>query len=229
MLDLELLHFAAEITINSESGFVPVEDMMQILQAAEGDGSCTDQAHCPWLHGRKNRFVSKLLQHLPVMYLDFHEVCGGNLQKSQCFTSRPTGGPEMLHQIVSLVAMVDTAATNTQSKIESLPVQQYLQSMETERDRRVFKGIVAQITSDSFVRSAFNWRKGSIAAIKADLGMVDFYIADLNRLLTSVDYCATVSVSKRKAMRVKVRLALAQSGFLERKRGGRPSLLHAYS
>ena len=108
-------------------------------------------------------------------------------------------------------------------------MQQYLQSMDTERDRRVFKGIVAQITSDTFVRSAFNWRKGSIAAIRADLEMVDFYIADLNRLLTSVDYCAIVSASKRKAVRMKVRLALAQSGYLERKRGGRPSLLHAYS
>ena len=116
MRDLELLHFVAKVTINIESGFVPVDDMVQILQAAEGDGS--GETRCPWLYGRRNCFVSKLLQHLPVMYLDFHEVSGRDMEKSQCFTTRPSGGPEILHQIVSLVAMVNKAATNVQTKLE---------------------------------------------------------------------------------------------------------------
>ena len=102
--------------------------------------------------------------------------------------------------------------------------------METERDRRVFKGIVVELAGSTFCRQQFNWNLGSIAKIQEDMGMIDCFLADLTNLLTSIEYCAEVSPAKRRSMRRRARLKIALAGFMgSGKCTGAPSLIHRFS
>ena len=225
--DLEWLSLAAEVVLSSETGFVSVKDLQAMLQDFEV--TLPGGSTCPWLNSQPRDFIGKLLRYLPVLHLKFNDVTTSGVEQMSMIAARPTGGSQMLCQIASLAAATNHAANHTEQSFRDLPIKKYLQCMDTERDRRVVKGIIAQMTSETFVRSAFNWKRDSISKIKSDLGIVEFYVAELSNLLNSVEYCMTESPAVRKRMRRAARVALAQSGFLEQKRGGRTSKLSEYS
>jgi hypothetical protein len=112
-----------------------------------------------------------------------------------------------------------------------VPVLKYLRFLSTEQDRRVFKGLLAQLTGPEFVLKQYGWKRESIAAITEELGGVEFYMADLDRLLESVSYQPEQSLYQRRKKRAAARAELRVSRFMLRKgqKGGRPSILLEHS
>jgi hypothetical protein len=174
------------MVLTSETGFVSLANVIEMLKEMEDAGE-----HLSWLHGHPSRVLDKLLRYLPVIHLEFDQSSPNGTMKASVLAARPPNGSQFLHLLEAMAAQADHAANDTTNKLRAAPVKQYLRAMDTERDRRIFKGVVAQLTSDSFVRSAFNWHKSSIADIKGELDLVEFYMSDLNKLFNSVQYHCT--------------------------------------
>jgi hypothetical protein len=219
---VETLSMVAELVLASDTGFVPLPMIMDFVKARD----------CGW--GRwPNELVAKLLRYLPLVYVHFADVESESSTEAQYIAARPPGGRVYLSQIARLAATTHNAATNTEKRLKELPIKDFLVSMECEKDRRVFKGLVAKLTSPTFVKQTFQWNYRSMSRVCAELDLVDVFLVDLNSLLTSVQYNTEISLSKRKRMRRTVRMKSDLSQFLARKRGtdqgGRPSLIDEYS
>lgn len=213
--DLEALMAVGEAVSCCETGFISCTVLMEIVEELwEGPNGC------PWLR-KMCTFREKLLRYLPVVSV---QVPTGFM-----VGMHPPGGQHFLTQITQLASSLHSAASETQERLRAMPMRDYLRSMGCERDRRVFKGVIAQLTSPTFCKQQFNWQHDSIARIQEDLSLVDSYLSDLNNLLSSFEYCTETSAAKRRAMRRKARVSRALAGFLGAKHGGRPSKLRQYS
>lgn len=96
--------------------------------------------------------------------------------------------------------------------------------------KKMFKGLVTQLTNESFVCQTFGWKHISMAQIHQELGMADFYLADLQATLKPVEYWPTTSTSQRKRMRWQAQIKVAsEARFLNSKRGGWPSKIRQFS
>jgi hypothetical protein len=220
---LEALLLVGSAIQCSDSGFLELETASELVAHVFHIQDCK----CAWL-SRKHLMLSKLMKYLPIISVKLDGAVSG---KSTSFniSARPPEGNCMLQQVATLAAIANSASSQTQTALRSLPMKAFLQVMETERDRRVFKGVIAAVTNPTFVRSAFNWHSGSIANISEELGLVDYYLADLHKMMQSVDYCNATSTAVRKRMRREALLRLNLNGFLGERRGGRPSLIEQYS
>lgn len=219
---IEALEVVGRMIDCCDSGFVQLNTIKAAVDSVFEEHS----ESCGW-STRCQRLVEKLLKYLPVVHIVIGKGAGD--ANVDFLAARPPGGNEFLRQIASLAEMAENAYQETKRKLGALPVKQYLTVIDTERDRRVFKGLVAQITNHTFVRSEFGWRKESIASIEEELGLVEFHTADMHNLLLSMEYVGTKSVAKRKRMRRDARAKWALLGYLNQKRGGRPSKLEKYS
>jgi hypothetical protein len=218
---LDALQIVGNAILCSDSGFVGLDTAVSLVVHVYADYD----EECPWV-SRKHKVIEKLLRYLPIMCVQLDASLSGQATTYN-FSARP---PDVnLHQVATMAAIANTATAQTQVALRSLPMDQYLQAMGSERDRRIFKGVIAAITNPTFVRSAFNWQAGSIASIGEDLGLIDCYLSDLHQMLQSVSYCSTPSPAIRKRMRRQALLRSSLNGFLTQKRGGRPSLIDRYS
>jgi hypothetical protein len=221
--DLEALQLVAQAVSYSDSGFLLLETAQEIVQSVFFEHSLT----CSWA-AKPCFLVEKLLRYLPIIVLGLNQSVSGEKQ-IMSIAARPSDGSQFLQQIVTLATTVNQAATRTQETLRDLPIHDYLLVMETERDRRVFKGLVVAVTNKTFVRQAFGWERGSIAKISEDLGVVDCFVADFHGMLRSIEYHGTTSSAQRKRMRHESLLQLAVNGFLgSKKRGGRPSKIRQF-
>ena len=221
--DLDALHLIGMAISASDSGFISLDTVREMVECA----FLEHQQSCAWLV-RPSILTSKLLRYLPVMMVTRGALVSG--QKTAVHVAaRPPDGAQFLQQIGSLVAEVNSIDAQVQQKLRALPIKSYLAVLETERDRRVFKGLVTQITNPTFVKAAFNWQHGSMSKITEDLDAIDCYVSDIYQLLQSVDYCNTTSSAVRKRLRKSAFVRLATNNFLgSRKRGGRPSKIRQF-
>ena len=201
-----------------DTGFVAIGTA---IAAIESVFSGFDQT-CSWT-SRPSTVVLKLLRYLPLLNVKTVEATTSYTRDLNLLSARPPDGAQFISQISTLAQMLSTSAQSTQRKLQSLPIRSYLQVLESERDRRVFKGLISQLTSSSFVCETFGWKASSIAKIQEDLSLVDCHLASVNSMLTSIRYLSTPSLAVRKRMRRDQMAKLALSGFLGRKRGGAPS------
>jgi hypothetical protein len=205
---------------SSETGFLSAADALELAGHAFEDSSS------PW--ARPYQFRDFILRYLPIVSVD---VRNSNqvLQTWLCAKS-----PESDEYIVQLATLARAARENSiavQEKLKSLPIRKYLLFLSQEQDRKVFKGLIAQLTGPKFVQQQFDRRKKSIAAIVEELDLIGYYLADLDNLTSSLTYSIKSSSYKRRKMRARARAELAVTTFLRRKgeKGGRPSKLLKYS
>lgn len=220
---LEALHIVGSAILCSDSGFIGLETASNLVEHIYGGHN----SECPWL-SRKSIVSRKLLKYLPVVSVQLDSNKSGKATSIN-LAARPIEGGQMLQQLTTLASIANESASETEATLRRLPIKDFLRVMDSERDRRVFKGVITAVTSPTFVQSAFGWQSGSIATISEDLGLVGCYLSDLHLLLQSVEYCCTSSLAVRKRMRREALLRLSLNGFLGKKRGGRPSLIQKYS
>ena len=183
---------------------------------------------CPWAI-RPCTLKKKLLNYLPVITIDLNQSVSG-VGAVTLVSARPPDGSQFLQQLCVMASKANKAAAKTQEIIQGLPISDYLLVMDTEKDRRVFKGLVAAVTNPTFVRQNFNWSRSSIAQISEDLDVVGCFVADYHEMMHSIEYCNTASVQKRRQMRKQANLQLKLNDFLSSHgHGGRPSLILEYS
>lgn len=107
-------------------------------------------------------------------------------------------------------------------------MKKYLQFLGHEKEKRVLKGLMAQLTTPEFVQREFGWRKESIARITEELNGMNQFFSGLDNLYHIV---GAASAYQRRKQRAVAQAALKVTGFMLRKgsHGGRPSLLLQYS
>lgn len=221
--DLDALQLVAEAIASSDSGFIQLNTVREMVESSYFE----HQQQCPWVV-RPITLITKLLRYLPVITIKIGASTSG-VKAALHVSARPPDGSQYLQQIGALVTTANHNAAQLSERLRNLPIKSYLAVMESERDRRVFKGLVTQITNPTFVRSAFNWQQGSISKITEDLDAIDFYISDVHQMLQSVDYCSATSPAVRKRLRKKAFMRLSTNNFLSsRKRGGRPSKIRQF-
>jgi len=217
---LELLAIAAGIILSCDTGFVLLSTLREMLTSCHGVSSyCLTGSY---------RLRDTLLWHLPVVMV---KMPNGDREHLQLFfAARPVGGVGQLNSMVSMAASLQAAAGKSCKKMCELPIRSYLRALDSEKDRRIMKALIVKLTSQSFVRAAFNWKASSMAQISEEMDLVDVYLGGLHQLLASVDYACTHSDYERRKMRLMAMQSAATSRWMLRKSlGGRPSLIERYS
>lgn len=133
---------------NSESGFFSLADARELAEEAfDGEAS-------PW--ARPFQFKDFLLRYLPVIAIDVRD---SNQASHTRFCAKPPESDKYIVQLATLARQANQNSLAVQDKLKSLPVRKYLLYLSQEQDRRVFKGLIAQVTSPQFVQQAFGWRQ----------------------------------------------------------------------
>jgi hypothetical protein len=174
------------------------------------------------MKGRPQRLQSLLLRYLPVLSVALEE---GSEKVLLCV--RPPQAHDHILQFATLARLVRVNSRECEQRAKEVPVLKYLRLLSTEQDRRVFKGLLAHLTETDFVVKQYKWKRGSIVAISEELAGIDFYMADLDKLLESVSFQAEPTAYQPRKQRAAALAELRISRFMLRKgeRGGRPSKL----
>ena len=220
---LDALATVALGILSCDTGFLDLSTVVEMVRSVYAEHKAT----CSWLR-RPKELLSQLMRYLPVTSVRFYAAKSGQKTVFKV-AARPPNGHQFLKQVQTLASVANINANATQNTLKALPMASYLMTLETERDRRAFKGLVVAVTNPTFARSTFNWKHASIGKISEDLELVDVYLADVQQLISSVEYCNTVSPAVRKRMRREAMVRLSLAGFLGKKRGGRPSKIEQYS
>ncbi|GAQ93096.1 hypothetical protein KFL_012960010 [Klebsormidium nitens] len=211
-----LLEISSAISL-AESRFFSLSDAHTFAQQsyAEMDLRYPFQA-------KPSNLLDCLLRYLPIISVT---VTVDSSEVQLC--ARPLQSDAFIRQFATLARQLQEKSQETRNRVRELPVQKYITFLDTEKDRRVFKGVVAQLTSPEFVQKEFGWRTGSVAAIVAELEGMATYLGSLDVLFRA----ATSSETPRRKKKAAARAELKATRFLLRKgaAGGRPSLLTKYS
>lgn len=214
---LALLDVATAISPR-ESGFLSFADSSALVEEAHQDSIGVEST----MKGRPQRLQTMLLRYLPVLSVRVDEG-----RETLFFCAKPPQAHDHILQFATLARLVRARLKETEQRAKELPILKYLRFLSTEQDRRVFKGLLAQLAGVDFVIKQYKWKRESVAAITEELAGIDFYMADLDRLLESVSYQSEPSAYRRRKQRTAARAEIRVSRFMLRKgnRGGGPSKL----
>ncbi|GAQ85750.1 hypothetical protein KFL_002520100 [Klebsormidium nitens] len=212
-----------------------VEEVLERFQdldgmgGLEGEGATGRGGVSQKFRGRPSRLLAFLLRYLPLISITVQAREGCKEVVLLC--ARPVQAHDHILQFATLAKMVREQAKETAQKARELPILKYLRFLSKEQDRRVFKGLLAQLTGADFVVKQYGWKRESIAAITEELSGAEFYMADLDQLMRSVAYKTEPSAYQRRKQRDTRRAELKVARFMLRKRreGGRPSKILAHA